>query len=121
MTRRDTLLQRILAVNLLLFAAVMFAASLIAGLDVQVDGERRQFVVLAMAMILVLLVNFVMLRRRFDPLERLIAEVEAIGPAHPAGLSAAGGPEEIERLAASFRRLIDRIQAERDRSGRLVL
>ena len=121
MTRRDTLLQRILAVNLLLFAAVMFAASLIAGLDVQVDGERRQFVVLAMAMILVLLVNFVMLRRRFDPLERLIAEVEAIDPAHPAGLSAAGGPEEIERLAASFRRLIDRIQAERDRSGRLVL
>lgn len=121
MTRRDTLLQRILAVNLLLFVAVLFAASLIAGLDVQVDGERRQFVVLAMAMILVLLVNFTLLRRRFDPLERLIAEVEAIDPADPTGLNAHGGPEEIERLAASFRRLIDRIEAERDRSGRLVL
>ena len=121
MTRRDTLLQRILAVNLLLFVAVLFAASVLAGLDIQVGDERRQFLVLAMAMILVLLVNFMLLRRRFDPLERLIAEVEAIDPAHPTGLSAAGGPEEIERLAASFQRLIDRIEAERDRSGRLVL
>jgi two-component system sensor histidine kinase UhpB len=72
-------------------------------------------------MILVLLVNFAMLQRRFHPLERLIEEVERIDPAHPEGLRAAGGPEEIERLAASFRRLIERIEAERDRSGRLVL
>lgn len=121
MKRRDTLLQRILAVNLLLFVAVLFAAVLIAGLDLNVEGERRQFLLLAMAMIVILLVNFSMLRRRFDPLERLIAEVEAIDPAHPAGLDSAGAPEEVERLAASFRRLIGRIEAERDRSGRLVL
>lgn len=121
MTRRDTLLERILAVNLLLFVAVMFAATLLAGLDLQVGGGRRQFVLLAMTMILVLLVNFILLRRRFDPLEQLIVEVESIDPAHPGGLRHEGGPEEIERLAASFRRLLDRIETERNRTGRLVL
>lgn len=121
MTRQDTLLQRILTVNLLLFVAVLFGASILAGLDTRIGAERYQFVLLAMTMILVLLGNFMLLRRRFDPLERLIAEVESIDPAHPTRLSAEGGPEEIERLAASFQRLIDRIEAERDRTGRLVL
>lgn len=121
MTRQDTLLQRILAVNLLLFVAVLFGASILAGLDTRIGTERYQFVLLAMTMILVLLGNFLLLRRRFDPLERLIAEVESIDPAHPTRLGAEGGPEEIERLAASFQRLIDRIEAERDRTGRLVL
>src|SRR5918996_4783616 len=114
MTRPDTLLHRILGINLLLFVAVLFAASALATLDVQVEGERRDFLLLAMAMIVVLLENFLLLRRRFDPLERLIAEVEAIDPAHPTGLAAAGGSEEIERLAASFPRPIDPIEAERD-------
>ena len=123
MTRRDTLLQRILAANLLLFVLVLFAATLIAQLDLQVADERREFVVLALSMVLVLLVNFVLLRRRFDPLERLIEGVERIDPANTSGfrLPEEPGPEEIARLAASFRRLLERIEAERNRSGRLVL
>lgn len=120
MTRRDTLLQRVLAANLLLFVAVLFAATVLSSLDIA--EQRRAYVVIAMSMILVLLVNFILLRRRFDPLERLIARVEALDPADPGGFSApAGGPEEIERLAASFRRLIEGIEEERNRSGRLVL
>lgn len=120
MTRSDTLLQRVLAANLLLFVTVLFGATLLASVDVSV--QSREFLVLAMAMILVLLVNFILLRRRFDPLERLIARVEAIDPADPAGFSApAGGPQEIERLAASFGGLIERIEEERNRSGRMAL
>lgn len=120
MTRRDTLLQRVLAANLLLFLAVLFAATALSSLDVA--EQRREYLVVAMSMILVLLVNFILLRRRFDPLERLIARVEALDPADPGGFQApAGGPEEIERLASSVRRLLERIEDERNRSGRLVL
>ncbi|MEX2194423.1 MAG: ATP-binding protein [Thermoleophilaceae bacterium] len=120
MTRRDTLLQRVLAANLLLFLAVLFAATALSSLDVA--EQRREYLVVAMSMILVLLVNFILLRRRFDPLERLIARVEALDPADPGRFVAPpGGPEEIERLAASFRRLLEGIEEERNRSGRLVL
>src|SRR5206468_10238295 len=65
-----------------------------------------------------------MLRRRFGPLERLIATIEAIDPSVAGELklpSDAQEAAEVGRLAASFRRLLRRIEDERRRSGRLVL
>jgi len=111
------------AVNLLLVTATLFAASLAAGLDLTIHDGRRQFLVLAWAAVLSLLVNMLMLRRRFKPLERLIAELEAIDPAHADGSTLAdpSSVEEIKRLSATFRRLLARIESERRRSGRLVL
>ena len=122
--RRDSLRGQIVAVNLLLVTATLFAASLAAGLDLTIEDGRRQFLVLAWAIILSLLVNMLMLRRRFSPLERLIDEVEAIDPTRPTDFGHAPGSrpvEEIERLAAAFRRLIERVECERRRGGRLVL
>lgn len=113
-----------LAVNVLLVVATLFAASAAANLNLKVAGQRWDFLLLAMTIILVLLINIMMLRRRFSPLERLIERVEALDPAHPAAFEAPDehdAVEEIDRLAASFRRLLRRIEAERSRSGRLVL
>src|SRR5436305_7269357 len=121
-----TLIGQILAVNVLLVCATLFAASAAAGLDLTISGERWKFLLLTMAIILVLLVNLLMLRRRFSPLEQLIERIEAIDPAQPSGFEypaegAADASDEVDRLAASFRRLLQRIDAERRRSGRLVL
>src|SRR2546423_815324 len=119
-----TLIGQILAVNVLLVCATLFAASAAAGLDLTITGERWKFLLLAMAIILVLLVNLLMLRRRFSPLEQLIERIEAIDPAQPSDFAypeAVDATEEVDRLAASFRRLLQRIDAERRRSGRLVL
>ena len=119
-----TLIGQILAVNVLLVCATLFAASAAAGLDLTVTGQRWQFLLLAMAIILVLLINLLMLRRRFSPLEQLIERIEAVDPSkssefdYPTAVVAA---EEVDRLAASFRRMLQRIDAERRRSGRLVL
>ena len=112
-----------MAVNVLLVTATLFAASLAAGLDLTIEDGRRQFLVLAWAAVLSLLVNMLMLRRRFSPLEQLIADLEAIDPAHADGSSLPDPPDtdEIQRLSATFRRLLERIEAERRRSGRLVL
>jgi two-component system sensor histidine kinase UhpB len=76
-----------------------------------------------MTILLLLLVNMMMLRRRFSPLERLIEQMEAVDPANPARFEDSEGDrfEEVDRLAASFRRMLRRIESERKRSGLLVL
>ena len=123
MKRRDSLIGQVLGVNVLMVTATLFAASVAAGLDLSVQGQRWQFLVLAMSIMLTLLVNMLMLRRRFSPLERLIERVEAIDPAHPSSFEAPerNRVEEIHRLTMSFDRLLERIEAEQKRSGRLVL
>jgi two-component system sensor histidine kinase UhpB len=125
MTRRsNSLAGQILAVNVLLVVATLFAASAAASMNLQLQGQRWEFLLLAMTILLVLLVNMMMLRRRFSPLERLIEQMEDVDPAHPSwrDISTDGDRfEEVDRLAASFRRMLARIESERQRSGLLVL
>jgi len=123
MTRSaDSLLGQILAANVVLVLLTILAASLAAGLDLSVQGQRWQFGVLALVMILTLCVNMLALKRRFRPLEALIDRIERVDPAHPSAFEPGDEPfEEIDRLAQSFGRLLGRIEEERRRSGRLVL
>jgi two-component system sensor histidine kinase UhpB len=125
-TRSDSnsLIGQVVATNVLMVVTTVFAASAAASLNLEFRDQRAQFGLLALSIVLVLLVNMLMLRRRFSPLDRLIEQIEAIDPADPAAFDALGdgeAVEEIDRLAASFRRLLSRIDSERKRSGRLVL
>ena len=120
----NSLAGQIIATNVLMVVAVLFAASAATHLNLTFSDQRVQFGLLGLSMVLVLLVNMLMLRRRFSPLDELIEHMEAIDPADPGELDAPGPSdkaEEIDRLAASFRRMLARIDAERRRSGRLVL
>ena len=123
---QTSLVGQVVAVNVLLVTATLFAATAAASMDLEIGDERFTFALLAMTIMLVLLVNMLMLRRRFSPLEELIARIEAVDPAQvpedfdlPISRSAAA--QEVARLASSFRRLLARIEDERQRSGRLVL
>jgi two-component system sensor histidine kinase UhpB len=123
MRRRESLVGQVVAVNVLLVVAVLFAATAAAGLDLAVTDQRLRFGAIAMAILLLLIVNMIMLRRRFSPLESLIARLEEIDPAQPTTqfVIPRTSVEEVERLAITFRRLLRRIEDERRRSGRLVL
>jgi two-component system sensor histidine kinase UhpB len=124
MTRRDdSLISQIVAANVVLVALALFAASLAAGLDLDVRDQRWQFLILALSMILTLCVNLWMLQRRFRPLEMLIDRIEAIDPSGTGGLELLGRPpsEEIGRLSQSFTRLLNRIEEERRRSGQIAM
>src|SRR5207248_10307577 len=103
--------------------AVRFAASAAAGLNLAVSDERLRFGALAISIVLLLVVNMLLLRRRFSPLEELIARLEELDPAQPTAefVVPRTSVEEVERLAITFRRLLRRIEDERRRSGRLVL
>src|SRR5215210_3125058 len=125
MTRRDdSLIGQIVAANVVLVAITLFAASLAAGLDLTVSDQRWSFLILALAIVLTLCVNMWMLQRRFAPLERLIKRIEGIDPAEPASrhqLPDKDPVEEIDKLSRSFNLLLERIEEERRRSGRLAM
>jgi two-component system, NarL family, sensor histidine kinase UhpB len=124
MTRRDdSLIGQIVAANVVLFTLTLLAASLAAGLDLGSTEKRWDFLILALAIVLTLCTNLWMLQRRFQPLERLIDEIEAIDPAEPSPLELRrhNPVEEIDRLASSFHGLLQRIEDERRRSGQLAM
>ena len=122
MKKRESLSGQIVAANLLLVVAALFAASAASSLDLDFDDQRLEFALLAMTVILALLLNILMLRRRFSPLDQLIEEIESIDPSDAASFEAPAEPvEEVERLAHAFAKLLERIEAERRRAGRLQL
>jgi two-component system sensor histidine kinase UhpB len=123
MRRRESLIGQVVAVNVLLVVAVLFAATAAAGLNLAVSDERLRYGAIAISIVLLLGINMILLRRRFSPLESLIARLEEIDPAQPTTQFVVPRTtvEEVERLAITFRRLLRRIEEERRRSGRLVL
>src|SRR3712207_5351143 len=107
--QKNSLAGQIVAVNVLLVLTVLFAASAATNLDLVLHDDRWSFLLLALTIVLVLLVNMMMLRRRFLPLERLIAAVEAIDPAGDGEVTLPSDPqeaEEVNRLAESFRQML---------------
>ena len=124
--KRPSLLGQILGFNLLLVTASIFVASVAAGLDLSVSEQRNQFLVLALALILTFTVNMWLLRRRFEPLDRLLDTMERIDLSRPGrrvDLNPRDGGEstDVQRLAAAFNRMLERLEGERRRSGELVL
>ena len=79
---------------------------------------------LGLAIVATLLGNWLLLRRRFEPLDRLISSMEEIDLATPSAPSS-GAPQadsaEVRRLDAAFERMIGRLEAERREAGRAAI
>jgi two-component system, NarL family, sensor histidine kinase UhpB len=124
--KRPSLLSQILALNLLMVTAGIFVTSIASGLDLTVAGQRWQFLILAMALLLTFLLNTLLLRRRFEPLDRLLAMMERVDLSRPGrrlelDTELPGVSTDIQRLAATFNRMLERLERERRRSGEMVL
>src|SRR4051794_12639924 len=125
--KRPSLLSQILALNLLMVTAGILVASVASGLDLTISGQRWQFLILAMAALLTFLLNTLLLRRRFEPLERLLAMMERVDLSRPGRRlefdtsEMPGVSLDIQRLAATFNRMLERLERERRRSGEMVL
>ena len=121
--KRPTLLTQVLAVNALLITATVFAASVAASLHSDPIIERKRFAVLVAALMAMVLLNGWLLRRRFAPLEELIAATERVdfgGPDIRAQIPTAN-VEEVVRLHQAFDRMLGRLEAERARTATAVL
>ena len=114
--RNDSLIGQLVAANVLLVGLTLLAASLAAGFDLAINGQRTRFLILALAIVLTLCVNMWMLRRRFRPLEGLIDRIEEVDPSQPTSFELEGAAaKEIDRLGHAFKRLLSGIEAERRR------
>jgi two-component system sensor histidine kinase UhpB len=117
-----SLLLQVLAVNLLLVGVTVFVTTLALQGQPTVSRGREAFV-FSGAVVATLLGNWLLLRRRFAPLDRLISTMERIDLSAPGATHAAiaGGSREVSRLDATFRRMVIRLETERREAGRAVI
>jgi two-component system, NarL family, sensor histidine kinase UhpB len=119
--RRRSLFTQVLLVNTVLLGAIGVIAGIVAQLSV---GEIIAIVVLSVAV--GASANVILLRRRFAPLEDLIAQMERVDLSHPGALlppsiDGSAETEEVERIELAFLRMMRRLEAERRRAGSAAL
>jgi two-component system sensor histidine kinase UhpB len=115
-----SLLAQVLAVNLLLVAGTALVATIVVDVHVGSVVRGREVMVLVLAAVATLAGNWMLLRRRFTPLDQMISAMESIDLAapHPAAPPSPHRDSiEVERLDAAFHRMIARLEAERREAG----
>jgi two-component system sensor histidine kinase UhpB len=118
---RRALFSQTLALNAVLVGGAALAAGLVG--DLHLIAAIGVGVAAAAAS---LIVNQLLLHRRFSPLERLIEEMEKVdlsrpGPLLPSSIDGLGETEEVERIELAFLRMMRRLEAERRRAGSAAL
>jgi two-component system sensor histidine kinase UhpB len=111
-------------VNLLLVAATALVATIVVDANLGRAVQGREVIVLALAVIATLAGNWILLRRRFAPLDQLISTMEHVDLAAPHPLAAVAprvDSAEVERLDAAFHRMISRLETERREAGRAAI
>ncbi|HSI79339.1 MAG TPA: sensor histidine kinase [Solirubrobacterales bacterium] len=123
--RDRRLLTQIVVVNLTLIVAAVIAAAVAANPDLKLSEHPEAAFVLGFAVALTILINLVLIQRRFRPLERLVEEMERADLSRPGanlkGEDGIAGPEEVERLHRAFHRMLQRLEAERRRTSSAAL
>jgi two-component system sensor histidine kinase UhpB len=120
--RRPALVTQILCLNTALIAATVLATSTVGRLDLSQGPERRQYLVMMAAVLVTVLVNSILLRRSFAPLESIIQTMEHVDLAQP-GLRVTEEAEttDVARLHGAFNRMVDRLEQERGEAADAVL
>jgi two-component system sensor histidine kinase UhpB len=107
---------RIFAVNavLLIAAAVALAFS---PATVSFPIALTEGIVLAVGLIAILIVNLLLVRRSFAPLERLTRLMRSVDLLRPGQRVDVTGPQEVRELGAVFNEMLERLEQERHESG----
>jgi two-component system sensor histidine kinase UhpB len=119
-----SLLAQVLAVNLLLVAGTVLVATVAVDAHFGSLVQGREAFVFALALVATLLGNWLLLRRRFEPLDAMISSMERIDLAAPEAASVTvANPDsaEVQRLDVAFHRMIARLEAERREAGRAAI
>ena len=122
--RSRPLLAQVLAVNLLLIAGTVLVATVAVDAHTTNVTRGREAFVLGLAIVATLLGNWLLLRRRFKPLDELISSMERIDLGHPDQRllpAKTADSAEVRRLEAAFQRMIGRLEVERRDAGRAAI
>ena len=121
--RQRTLLTQVLAVNTVLVAVTAFVAAVVARERLNEAVSTQGMLLLGLAVLAVILLNSLLLRRRLEPMGKLVAtmsEVDLTSPGMRAEVGR-GASSEVQRLTGDFNRMMSRLEHERRESGRAVL
>jgi two-component system sensor histidine kinase UhpB len=119
-----SLLAQVLAVNLLLVAATALVATIAVDERLSNLSHGREPVVLVLAVVATFLGNWLLLHRRFKPLDELISAMEQVDLAAPQPQKRRSGridSAEVQRLRAAFDRMMTRLETERRDAGRAAI
>jgi two-component system, NarL family, sensor histidine kinase UhpB len=119
-----SLLAQVLAVNLLLVASTALLATVVVDAHFTSLTRGREWLVFSLAVLATLMGNWLLLHRRFEPLDRVISAMERLNLADTRGAASAPPPTgsaEVKRLDTAFRRMIARLEAERREAGRAAI
>jgi two-component system, NarL family, sensor histidine kinase UhpB len=119
-----SLLAQVLAVNLLLVAATVLVATVALDTHLHAFTRKGELPVLGLAIIATLLGNWLLLHRRFEPLDELISAMEQTDLAKPHANGKYPGradSAEARRLEAAFLRMVERLESERKEAGRAAI
>lgn len=118
------LFTEVLALNAVMVAFATVLTAIVSGLD----WDHVEILVLLVAVTagVTCLLNVALLRRRFNPLEHLIDEMEKVDLSQPGAnlppeIDGKAETEEVERLEIAFLRMMRRLEAERRRASNAAL
>ncbi len=118
-----SLFSQVLAVNTVIIVATVFTASVAARLDLETSDGLKSFLVAILAILVTVLVNGWILRRRFAPLEKLIHALEDVDLESPTIDTHAekGEPADVALLRTAVVGMLARLDLERRRRAGAVL
>jgi two-component system sensor histidine kinase UhpB len=108
----------------LLNAALLVAAGLLLAFSparISTPVRVVEESVLAAGVLLLLVVNYALLRPVFKPLERLAQRMQNVDLLRPGGRMTPSGSPEVAGLMRSFNEMLERLESERRESGRRAL
>jgi two-component system sensor histidine kinase UhpB len=120
--RARTLLTQVLTVNAVLVAVTAAVATLVTK---QWDDRPAipSAALLVIAVLCVILLNSLLLRRRLHPLDQVLNTMDSVDLASPGrrAVTPRHAATEIRHLTAAFNNMLDRLEEERRSSGRAVV
>ncbi len=119
-----SLLTQVLVVNLVLIAGTALLAAVAVDRNLHGAFRGREEIVLGLALLATMLGNWIVLRRRFKPLDELISAMENtdLVAATPRGRTGRrSDSSEVRRLGVAFDRMMERLEAQRREAGRAAI
>lgn len=112
---KSTLLAQALAANALAITALVFFAVLVLDIQGDIASHRAELILLMMSIAGALLLNMVILRRQFAPLEQLVETMERIDLTEPGARAELprGTTDDVAELVEAFNNMIQRLEQER--------
>jgi two-component system sensor histidine kinase UhpB len=111
---------RVFAVNAGLLG-VLAALLLFSPVEIDAPIKPTQALIVVLGLLVTLAANAVLLRHALAPLERLAQRMETVDLLRPGQRLQVLRNDEISRVVTAFNRMLDRLESERQQSGRRVL